>query len=282
MRALRIVCTVDGKFERRDQFSQNELKRYTEAKRKGNTVHMRCRKHTQGSVFELVCKDCGQAKALNHFSNAARKVNGSRRCRDCVSWTESDLAGTGPLPAPGAVRAPNEFKFERRGHQGIDEWQYSSLDQATSDGLHTGLASMTINDNTSSGGHDTSVLTSAATKKHTREQPDSRPGAGYNPSSAPSDLVSTVGLGRTRPSGNHPAQYTAYGPNGEAQKRAQSVITGSDGPSAVSTVKGYSRGGFAKVEGRKTAPDPPNYLINEHSDEQHRYYYSDDESSDEA
>lgn len=84
------MCSIDKKWERADQFSNNERKKYLEAKRTGKRYNLRCRKHTQAPAPELTCSNCDEVKQLDGFSNAQRKADPDvRRCRDCIRDTET-------------------------------------------------------------------------------------------------------------------------------------------------------------------------------------------------
>ncbi|KAF3765849.1 hypothetical protein M406DRAFT_329707 [Cryphonectria parasitica EP155] len=272
-------CTVDNKFERLDQFSQNQLNKYRDAKRAGRPAQLRCRKHIQGTATELKCDDCDEYKPLSEFSNASRKAsNRSRRCRDCIAWTEADMAGTEPLPAPGAPRAPDEQDYGRYGLQDAEK-----LDKTKEEDFEDDLASMSINDSTSNTtecGYN-HILTSTALETHNdRHQSVGHSSPAYNPSSTPSTPMVTSSSYHQQP--RQPI-YTAYGHNGEIHKRTQTLISNSDNTSGVPSIKGVSRrGGFVKFDNRRMVPDPPSYLVNQPAEgARPRVYFSDD-SEDEA
>lgn len=92
-----------------DQFSNNELKKYADAKRMNKPYSVRCRKHTQACSLELTCSHCDERKPSRDFSNAQRKeVADRRRCRICVNYTETfDLfqnLPVSPLPFQRSTR----------------------------------------------------------------------------------------------------------------------------------------------------------------------------------
>lgn len=284
---------VDGRLERMDQFSQNAIKAYKEAKRQGRPYRVRCRHHTQGIVTELKCVSCGQVKAVDLFSNNERK-SFNPRCRDCVAWTEADMPTSAPLPAPGEDRAPDETKFA------LNRRDADESDQEMEE-CSAGMDDMVLNDDATDvsrsvasdidHGNDGHITYSALSIHNHRVQPRGRAGT-YNPSSAPSapsDVASTTGTARPSPCADNGNQvqgrhYPAYGPDGQVQWRAQSVLSASDATSATTTTAiRESRSGWAKPEGRRTAPDAPNYLVNKHPDEpKQAFRYDDSDSADEC
>lgn len=100
---------MDKKWERMDQFSNNELKKYTNAKRTSRPYNIRCRKHTQAPRLELTCSNCDERKPYEDFSNAQRKEDADlRRCRICVDYTETidlfqGMSVRSCLPCPDSV-----------------------------------------------------------------------------------------------------------------------------------------------------------------------------------
>lgn len=73
-----------------DQYSNNELRKYNDARRMHKAFNIRCRKHSQAPSLELTCSTCHERKPHEDFSNAQRKEDTDRRrCRICVDYTET-------------------------------------------------------------------------------------------------------------------------------------------------------------------------------------------------
>lgn len=267
------------------EFSKKANTQYQEARRRGRSYKVMCKRHTDGNVQELLCEDCGEVKPVDAFSNAARKANNMPRCRDCVSWTEADTTTANPLPAPLEDRAPDETKLRRNPRDEFDD---------EADELNGGFDIMSIHENATDvsrgsastvGRGNSQGLTSSALNYHNDGTPTVNRGRGaYNPSSAPSaqsDVASTAGTERPRPTNGR--QYTAYGPNGQVQPREQSVISMSDITSVTSTdnAAALNSSGFAKVSGRKAPVVAPDYLTKSRPDEPRRYFPFDDDSGSE-
>lgn len=252
---LRIRCKVDGKWERRGQFSKNQLKKWDQAKKRGTTAQLICLKHSAGTVMELRCETCGIVKNITHFSNAARKVNGSQDCRDCIDWYNSDQAGGTVLPPPNGQR--NEWEYDlAQNAQDADEkeWnQKSGLDQ------YPLPANMLL-----IGRGKPQLLAAKALVEADVDEALGLSVASYGPSSAPSDDLSSVGTVPIRRSNNQERTvFRAVAPNGEVQWRTQSTINPSDTASIITDTTTRRVGNWAKVPTRKTNPDPPNYLLRE-------------------
>lgn len=251
--ARRIFCSA-GHYAPMTAFSKRSTTTYKNAQRRGASYQVNCIKHTSGNVQELACEDCGEVKPLNAFSNSARKVNGSARCRDCVSWTEADTTTANPLPAPLEPRAPDELDFRLNARDELDE---------EAEVLVGGMKAMSVV------GGTTSV---------------SRTGSGWGlASSGQSEGTSIAGSDSVRPRPTRGNLYTAYGPNGQIETRAQSVITTSDTTSVTKTNITTTRSsrGFAKVSGRKAPIVAPDYLTKAHPDEPRRFSRFDDDSGSE-
>lgn len=235
-------------------FSKRSSTAYQSAKRKGASYQVNCIKHTSGNVQELACEDCGEIKPLDAFSKAARKVNGSTRCRDCVSWTEADTTTANPLPAPREPRAPDELDLRSNARDELNE---------EAEFLVGGMEAMFMGDGT------TSV---------------SRGGSGWGlASSGQSDVISLVGSDSVRPRPTRGNLYTAYGPDGQVEARTQSVGTISDTASVTktNTTATQSSRGFAKVSGRKAPIVAPDYLTKAHADAPRRFNRFEDDSGSE-
>lgn len=107
----------------------------------------------------------------------------------------------------------------------------------------------------------------------------------------PTDTASISG-GDTRRSGRQPQTYIAYGPDGERQQRAQSVVTASETASIATTAAGTAASATAtkwrswpKINGRKMAVQAPDFLTYGKADENFapkRYDYSESDSEDEC
>lgn len=258
--ARRIFCSA-GHYAPMTAFSKRANTTYQNAQRRGASYQVNCIKHTSGNVQELACEDCGEVKPLNAFSNSARKVNGSARCRDCVSWTEADTTTANPLPAPLEPRAPDELDFRLNARDELEE-EFETLDEEA-EILVGGMTAMSVGDSTTSVG---------------------RGGSGWGlASSGQSDVTSTAGSDSVRPRPTRGNLYTAYGPDGQAETRAQSVITTSDTTSITKTNITTTRSsrGFAKVSGRKAPIVAPDYLTKAHPDEPRRFRRFDDDSGSE-
>lgn len=254
-------------------FSNNMLQKY----HKGQEIT--CRKHTQGPISEIKCVNCYRYKPLNCFSNSARKVNGSRRCRDCVDWSEADLPGYTPLPAPNAQRSIEERELYQRPQQTTDvSHEYEKEDEYMTE-IDGGAASIDQvssvgRSNQSSVGTSNGLTTYALQKFNASNPAHSRSGQSYHASSAPTDSASIFGTEPTvRPRAH--VEFNAYGPEGQAQKRVQSVTAASE-ITATSVSSGVpGRKNWAKPEGRKTGIAVPSYLEYENPDEAGDCYDSD-------
>lgn len=112
---------------------------------------------------------------------------------------------------------------------------------------------------------------------------------GFNSSSAPTDTA-IVNSDESRGPRRQPQKYIAYGPNGQKQQRAQSVVTASEASSVDSGATGAlaiatNRSGWAKIKGRKMTIQAPDLLTGGRADETFapkRYDYSDSGSEDEC
>lgn len=290
----RIQCRVDRVWERRDKFSQAQLRKWDLAQQRHKTIEVTCLRHSPGGVQELRCDSCGQVKELSFFSKASRKVSGRHECRDCIDWTEADQVGGRPLPMPGGQRDEGEWDLAQAareekenlpkmddlkiGDNTAAETQSVCLDEETVKGmgsnLHPGLTMKNLNKFLKA--NQSAVTTDSAST------------ARYHPSSAPSDSLSTIGpmSANGRPTGRNQdrPQYQAIGPNGAVQMRTQSTINASDTASTITTnqttVNRGGGGGFAKPPTRKTNPDPPNYIIREGPESRVEQAYDSDLSDD--
>ncbi|ROW06497.1 hypothetical protein VMCG_04344 [Cytospora schulzeri] len=261
----RLKCIADGKWEPKDMFSNNMLQKYHSG------LDITCRKHTQGPISEIKCINCHRYKPLACFSKSARKLNGSRHCRDCVDWSEADMPGIAPLPPPNGQRSVEERELYKRpqqtievsdGYQKEDEYLVE-IDGATSS---TDQALSVGRSNPSSADNSQGLTTYALQNFNASNPAYSRSGQSYHSSSAPTDTASTLGTESTvRPRGH--AEFNAYGPQGQVQKRVQSVTAASErtASSVASGVPG--RKNWAKPAGRKTGIAAPAYLEYENPDE---------------
>lgn len=226
----RYRCRIGNEWKTADQFSNVELKKMKDVKGNRKPYVMRCRAHTQGTVAEIRCVDCGVMKPAGDFSNANRKTTGSQRCRLCVDFTESDLAQTNPLPAPDGLRS-------------VDEWNLSSRVEKPKEYVAKSMENVTLLEDC-----DTLSLASSIPTFVSRF-------GQYQESSMPPDRASTVcGL----KGGND-------GPDSQAHIRTQSVIARSDRfvtePVKATNLEGATkRGGWAKGRGRKNELKVPEYL----------------------
>lgn len=230
------------------------------------------------------------------------------------------MPGTAALPAPRAPRAANEYEFIRPEpilddcFDEDDDESYTNEDRldknlrsvapgsgiastrnvyatetATSAAMD-GMGSMTldggaeddddyddVDDDVSaaSSGDSTQAVTNAPRRVHTPHKNSSVPSA--------KTVRNTQKKG---PINNDKTRYTAYGPNGQVQQRTKTVpsVSAATSVKTVTTVREVpSRGGFAKVKGRRMIPEPPNYLVWDHPDDRKaaRKRFSDGESEDE-
>lgn len=101
------MCSVDEQWERSDQFSNNERRKYLDARRMGKPYNIRCRKHNQAPPPELTCSNCDERKPHEDFSNSQRKADPDvRRCRLCVNYTETvELLAHMPVRMPCSNKA---------------------------------------------------------------------------------------------------------------------------------------------------------------------------------
>ncbi|PSR90499.1 hypothetical protein BD289DRAFT_212228 [Coniella lustricola] len=354
-----IRCKVDNKLEPHDQYSNNQLKNYIYHKAKGKMIELKCRKHTQGSVAEILCEECGKLSPPDGFSNISRKNigNGRHRCRDCISWSEADMPGIAALPAPGAPRANNEFAFTRpemimelgpedgdieddenhldkhlfraptedyisvtsslcatetanASSVALDDMRYTTLegrDEDNGDYYDYGnKEACDDNDAASAANSCDSVQAVKATNaaRHIRKSHKSpslasveasgsfakTSGSSFKASGSFVKIPARNMQNKTPVNSGRPS-YTAYGPSGQVQQRTKTVSSVSVARSktrstdATTTVREISaRGGFAKVRGRRTLPDPPSYLVWDHPDDRqngNKKFFSDGESEDE-
>lgn len=279
----KILCSVDKKWERMDQYSNNELKKYNDAKRMRKPYSIRCRKHTQAPRLELTCSNCNERKPHEDFSNAQRKEDSDRRrCRICVNYTETiDLFQN--MPVLGEDAAPDNYKFDSNGPEDESEGQL--------EGGHGvgGLASDSGASIAARGRSRNVDLTSSILNRHDYTNP-CFPQEGYSiASSAPTDTAS-IRTNETHRQRGQPQTYLAYGHNGQTQQRAQSTYTVSDTAtdvtnSSAATASAANRSGWAKVNGRKMPVQAPDFLTHGKTDENFapkRYDYSDSGSEDEC
>ncbi|KAK7748046.1 hypothetical protein SLS53_001298 [Cytospora paraplurivora] len=291
---LRLKCAGDGKWESKDMFSKNMLQKYN-----CGQGPITCRKHTAGPATEMVCSTCHKTKPLDCFSNANRKVNGSHRCRACVEWTESDIAGHAPLPAPNTMRSLEEREFYQRPRQTLDVFdgaqQLDDGDEEEGEGeedeflvevtdgafVSDGVSSVGGSTRTPAG--NTTSLTSYALKNfNASDVASSRGDQSYHASSAPTDTASTVGTAFTVGRRNH-VQFNAYGPDGQVQKRVQSTTAASvTTATTVSSTDAPGRKNWPKVASRKVGHSAPSYLQYENPDEVGQCDDDSDESADEC
>lgn len=179
--------------------------------------------------------------------------------------------------------APGDYQFESNG-PGDDGEEQPQEDPGVG-GLATDFGgSIAANGR----GHNVE-LTSTVLNRHQDLHPSFPQQGEYNPSSAPTDMVSVI-TDETRRARSQPQHYVAYGPNGEKQQRVQSVTTASETASNATSAYGTtatttSRGGWAKVKSRKMPIQAPDLLTQGKGDQRlapKRYDYSDSGSSDEC
>ncbi|KUI74039.1 hypothetical protein VM1G_09357 [Cytospora mali] len=280
---VRIKCIADGRWETKDMFSKNMLQKY----KSGQGIT--CRKHTPGSIVEIICVGCHRSKPLNCFSNSERKVHGSHRCRDCVEWSEADCPGYNPLPPPNAQRSVEERELYNRPQQTLEVFHDDHDDQDDEYAIETDCTPFSTDQASSVGRSDNSSIsnsngltTYALQNFNVSNPPYSRSGQSYQDSFAPTDTASTTGTNITERPRSH-VHYNAYGPKGQVQTRTQSVVAASEttatfgATSVSSSVPG--RKNWAKPNGRKTAVVAPSYLQYENPDDVGHCYDS-DESAD--
>ena len=254
-------------------FSNNMIQKYVSGR--GNIT---CRKHTAGPVLEMMCAFCHKVKPLNGFSNNERKVNSSHRCRDCVEWSETDVPGYAPLPPPNTMRSIEEREFYNRPQQVLEVSDLYEQEQYTTESHNAGLSA---NDTSSVGGskHSTAgnpdgLTTDALKSFNASNAASSRGGSSHHVSSAPTDTASTIGIESTVGPRGH-VQFNAFGPDGQYQRRVQTVTAPSDTTAATQPSGVPGRKNWAKVPGRKTGLAAPSYLQYENPDEIDESYDSD-------
>ncbi|ROW12928.1 hypothetical protein VPNG_04647 [Cytospora leucostoma] len=286
---LRLKCAGDGKWESKDMFSKNMLQKYNRGQRP-----ITCRKHTAGPATEMVCSTCHKTKPLDCFSNANRKVNGNRRCRACVEWTESDVAGHAPLPAPNNMRSLEEREFYQRPRQTLDVFDGAQQHDngghedeeyrvEVTEGVFISDGASSVGQSTTTPADTTTSLTSYALKNfNASDAASSRGGQSYHASSAPTDTASTIGTASTVGRRNY-VQFNAYGPDGQVQKRVQSTTAASvTTATTVSSTDVPGRKNWPKVASRKVGLSTPAYLQYENPDEVGQCDNDSDESADEC
>lgn len=300
----RIRCRVDDKYERRDQFSSNQLKKYDEAKRRRKPVEVTCLKHTTGAVLELRCDTCCQVRDINLFSKGSRKVGGRQDCRDCISWTEADQVGGNPLPMPGGKRDEREWELAQISREeketldkvgNMDLSEKNASENASTVKTSTDFRSEYTEEEIGKKDATTNLHANLTTKnlnKFLKAGAASTGGANtarYHPSSAPSDNLSfNVAVPANRqpagPKKQSRVQYQAVGPDGRVQTRTQSTVNPSETASVttMTTAETRGRGNFARPPTRKTNPDPPNYIMRETQNSYIQQGYDSDLSDDEA
>lgn len=293
-------------------FSKNMLQKYQSGR--GSIT---CRKHTSGPATELLCTFCHRKRPLSYFSKSARRVNGgSQHCRDCVAWHESDLPGYAPLPAPNAQRSCSERLFYNRPQQVWDRFdeeeeeeeaqmeeangfnsttvQASSVDRSghfpdgnPDDAAAYGLQNfntLNIGSNRDDSNPEPPAVTGYALQNFNMLNLDSsRDDQSHHASSAPTESDSKIDNDSTVDSRSH-VEFNAYGPDGQYQKRVESITAASETP-ATGVTSGHDsvpgRKNWAKVPGRKTAIIAPAYLSYENPDEVgNDYDYDSDGSAD--
>ncbi|KAE9375395.1 hypothetical protein N431DRAFT_555829 [Stipitochalara longipes BDJ] len=109
----RYRCFVCQKWKHNACFSKNQLGTYTYKIAAGQSVdgvssHLRCRLCTGGQSNELTCQRCGNTYPLDGFSKQARSNGGSKWCKSCTSWKESQEPGVTTAPAVSTDIAPDE------------------------------------------------------------------------------------------------------------------------------------------------------------------------------
>lgn len=126
-------------------------------------------------------------------------------------------------------------------------------------------------------------LTSSLLNRHDHFNPCFTQEGDFNTSSAPT-VTASVGADEIHCLRRQPQTYTAYGPNGQTQQRAQSVYTVSDTAaditsSSAATAVATKRSGWAKPPSRKMPVQAPDFFTHGKTDESFapkRYDYSDD------
>ncbi|CAN8103778.1 unnamed protein product [Discula destructiva] len=276
-----ILCSVDNNWERADQYSNNERKKYMDAKRMGDSsFHATCRKHAAMPLTELTCTHCDERKPLEEFSKAERKVlNEHRRCRVCVNYTETLRLYDG-MPGLADHAQSDEFKLKNEG-----------LRPRRDDESEADLGATLTTENApssrgpSSNGRNVELTSSILNTRNKTNLPDLGRER-YGTSSALSDLGS-VASAETRLARE---QRPAYGPVGQSSQRASSSVavepeTVSVANTTTVTRVPTTRSGWPKVSGRKIALEVPDLLLRGRVDEDRqpkRYAYDSSGSEDEC
>lgn len=258
-------------------FSNNMLKKRTF----NPNAQITCRKHTSGAVAvtELLCSSCQKHKAIDFFSNNERKASGGQRCRACVEWVESDEPNHIPLPAPNSVRDDHEkqvykgYPMSSAAYQSDEDDDYVTEAQAVdSDASWVGRSRETTG----------AEIGDGLTQKNLQQvtgagNPSAMSSRGsYHPSSAPTDTASTTGSEDTaRP--HDASRFTAYGPNGQVQRRQAGTASSVTSATSRSTTAGKA---WARPAGRKYAPALPRHMEYENPETVGYCDYDDDDSSD--
>ncbi|KAK4135610.1 hypothetical protein BT67DRAFT_255813 [Trichocladium antarcticum] len=104
-------CQRGGEWAARDQFSQNQLDKFTRKARQGiatpENTGISCRAHSPQSIQELTCEGpCGRRRELYFFSKSTRR-KGTNWCRDCVDYQECLEVGAS-LPPPNSLPSFDE------------------------------------------------------------------------------------------------------------------------------------------------------------------------------
>lgn len=180
------------------------------------------------------------------------------------------MPGINPLPAPNAQRSVDERELYKPPQHATDVNDERDEDEDLMDFSST----VSSTDHVSSVGRDSHSsagtphgLTTYALQNFNASNPAySRSGQSYHTSSAPTDTASTFDTETTvRPRGH--VEFNAYGPEGQVQRRVQSVTAASE-ITATSKSSGVpARKNWAKPEGRKTGIAAPAYLQYENPDD---------------
>lgn len=276
MCSYRLKCAADGKLEKNSMFSGNMLK-----KRSFNpNAQITCRKHTASAATELLCSSCRKQKSIDFFSKNERKSSGSQRCRACVEWLECDEPDHIPLPAPNSVRDDEETKVYKGDPRNIvrprvdEDGDYlTEARDGVSDGSWLGRNRETTGAETGEGLTAENLRQVAGARNPFSAS--SRGSGSYHPSSAPTDSASTAGTEDTaRP---REAQFNAYGPSGQYQRRQAGTASSVTSATSRSTTGSKD---WARPATRKYAPALPRHMEFENPNTVGYDAYDDDDSSD--
>ncbi|KAK4032095.1 hypothetical protein C8A01DRAFT_20793 [Parachaetomium inaequale] len=291
MTAGRLRCE-HGEWKTRDHFSQSQLRKYDQQARSGNATAsqtgIRCTEHTGRQPLELKCNGpCNRWRDLRMFSKSTRR-KGTHWCVDCTDWqirTENGEA----LPPPGGQlsveeAAPRPLPPTQAAHlqdEMVSEADVANSDSFFDDGRSDLMSDDQLSEATYSIAEDESDRLDTIIP-HLLHQLPARaphwlipdmgglPTGSLRSSTATADSTSvassdmTVSARGAQGPGPAGVPFNAWGPNGEYARmvKTPTVVSGSTSTQTTRSrqPENLGRNGWAKVPGRKQAPQLPDYL----------------------